>query len=77
MDGFASWKGIREIVDFLGEDVEAIRAVVPKIKLVAANPAAIEAVGTPLSQFRCTETVTVSPLLQRVSRRPSRGVLLG
>jgi signal transduction histidine kinase len=45
-------KGIREIVDFLGEDIEAIRAVVPKIKLVAANPAAIEAVGIPLSQFK-------------------------
>ena len=44
-------KGIREIVDFLAEDVEAIRAVVPKIRLVAANPAAIEAVGIPLSQF--------------------------
>ncbi|HUF94547.1 MAG TPA: HAMP domain-containing sensor histidine kinase, partial [Acidimicrobiia bacterium] len=45
-------KGIREIVDFLGEDVEAIRAIVPKIRLVAANPAAIEAVGIPLSQFK-------------------------
>lgn len=45
-------EGIREITDFLGEDVEAIRAVVPKIKVVAANPAAIEAVGIPLSQFR-------------------------
>jgi signal transduction histidine kinase len=45
-------KGVREIVDFLGDDVEAIRAVVPKIKLVAANPAAIDAVGIPLSQFK-------------------------
>ncbi len=45
-------EGIRDIVDFLGEDVEAIRALVPKITFVAANPAAIEAVGIPLSELK-------------------------
>jgi signal transduction histidine kinase len=45
-------EGICDIADFLDGDVETIRAVVPKIKVVAANPAAIEAVGIPLSQFK-------------------------
>jgi signal transduction histidine kinase len=43
---------VRDIEDYLGGDIEAIRAVVPKIMIVAANPAAIEAVGIPLAQFK-------------------------
>lgn len=39
--------GVTDLREHLGEDIEAIRAVVSKIRMVAANPAAIEAVGIP------------------------------
>lgn len=43
--------GVTDLRDHLGEDIEAIRAVVPKIKMVAANPAAIDAVGIPAEEL--------------------------
>lgn len=43
--------GVTEIRQHLGDNIDAIRAVVPKIKMVAANPAAIEAVGIPAAEL--------------------------
>ncbi len=40
-------EGVSDLREYLGDDIESIRAVVPKIKMVAANPAAVEAVGIP------------------------------
>ncbi|MGF1618462.1 MAG: ATP-binding protein [Acidimicrobiia bacterium] len=40
-------QGVPGIRQYLGEDIDAIRAVVHKIEMVAANPAAVEAVGIP------------------------------
>lgn len=37
--------GVTSLEDYLGEDLEAIRSVVPLIRMVAANPAAQRAVG--------------------------------
>lgn len=37
--------GVTSLEEYLGEDLEAIRAVVPLIRMVAANPAAQRAVG--------------------------------
>ncbi len=39
--------GVTGVRQHLGDDIDAIRAVVHKIKIVAANPAAVEAVGIP------------------------------
>jgi signal transduction histidine kinase len=47
MDGLRD-RGVSSIRDHLGEDIEAIRQVVPMIRIVAANPAAVSAVGVPL-----------------------------
>ncbi|MEX2133840.1 MAG: HAMP domain-containing sensor histidine kinase, partial [Acidimicrobiia bacterium] len=44
-------KGVTGVRQYLGEDIEAIRAVVSKIKMVAANPAAIQAVGIPAEEL--------------------------
>lgn len=44
--------GVTDLREHLGDDIEAIRAIVPKIKMVAANPAAIEAVGIPAADLK-------------------------
>ncbi|MBW3666039.1 MAG: PAS domain-containing sensor histidine kinase [Actinobacteria bacterium] len=44
-DGVASFR------EYLGGRVESIRAVVPLIRIVAANPAAVRAVGLPLQEL--------------------------
>ncbi len=43
--------GVSSFADYLGGRVEAIRAVVPLIRIVAANPAAVRAVGLPLDEL--------------------------
>lgn len=40
-------RGVADIRRHLGNDIEAVRAVVHKIDMVAANPAAVRAVGIP------------------------------
>jgi len=50
MDGLRD-QGVSSLRDHLGEDVEAIRAIVPMIRIVAANPAAVAAVGLPLDEL--------------------------
>jgi signal transduction histidine kinase len=44
-------QGVTSIRDHLGDDIEAIRAVVPMIRIVGANPAAVNAVGIPLESL--------------------------
>ncbi len=44
MDGLRG-QGVESLRDYLGADIEKIRAVVPMIRIVAANPAAVRAVG--------------------------------
>jgi signal transduction histidine kinase len=44
-------QGVSDIRHHLGDDIEAIRAVVPLIRIVAANPAAVKAVGLPLEEL--------------------------
>jgi signal transduction histidine kinase len=44
-------EGVTSIRDHLGSDVEAIRAIVPMIRIIAANPAAVRAVGVPASEI--------------------------
>lgn len=44
-------RGVTSIRDHLGEDAEAIRAVVPMVRIVAANPAAVRVVGLPASEL--------------------------
>lgn len=44
-------EGVGHVRDVLGTDIEAIRRIVPKIRVVAANPAAVEAVGLPLERL--------------------------
>lgn len=39
--------GVEDLRTHLGNDIEAIRALAPKIRMVAANPAAVLAVGIP------------------------------
>ena len=43
--------GATSTVEHLGDDTEAIRSVVPMIRIVAANPAAVKAVGLPLEEL--------------------------
>ncbi len=43
--------GVVSIRDHVGTDIEAIRAVVPMIRIVAANPATVRAVGLPLDEI--------------------------
>lgn len=50
MEGLRA-QGVSDIRQHLGEDIEAIRAVVPLIRIVAANPAAVKAVGLPLEEL--------------------------
>lgn len=50
MDGLRD-QGVSSLRDYLGEDVDAIRAIVPMIRIVAANPAAVAAVGLPLDEL--------------------------
>jgi signal transduction histidine kinase len=50
MEGLRA-QGVTSIRDYLGHDLDAIRAVVPMIRIVAANPAAVRAVGLPLDQL--------------------------
>jgi signal transduction histidine kinase len=50
MDGLRA-QGVSDLRDYLGDDIEAIRAVVPMIRIVAANPAAVAAVGLPLDEL--------------------------
>lgn len=38
-------QGVTSLDDYIGEDIESIRAIVPMIRMVAANPAAQRAVG--------------------------------
>ncbi|HSK07382.1 MAG TPA: HAMP domain-containing sensor histidine kinase [Acidimicrobiia bacterium] len=44
-------RGVSDIRQYLGDGIEAIRAIVPLIRIVAANPAAVEAVGLPLEEL--------------------------
>jgi signal transduction histidine kinase len=44
-------KGVSDLREYLGDDLEAIRAIVPMIRIVAANPAAVAAVGLPLEEL--------------------------
>lgn len=46
MEGLRT-QGVTSIREHLGEDVAAIREVAPLIRIVAANPAAVKAVGLP------------------------------
>jgi len=46
MDDLRS-QGVTDIRDYLGDDIEAIKALAPMITIVAANPAALRAVGLP------------------------------
>lgn len=50
MDGLRA-EGVTSLRDHLGDDIEAIRAIVPMIRIVAANPAAVAAVGMPLEDL--------------------------
>jgi signal transduction histidine kinase len=50
MDGLRA-EGVSDLRDHLGDDIEAIRAIVPMIRIVAANPAAVAAVGLPLDEL--------------------------
>lgn len=43
--------GVPSFRQYLGGDIEAIRAVAPLIRIVAANPAAVRAVGLPLEEL--------------------------
>ena len=44
-------RGVSDLRQYLGEDIEAVRAIVPMIRIVAANPAAVAAVGLPLEEL--------------------------
>ena len=44
-------RGVSDLRDYLGDDIESIRAVAPMIRIVAANPAAVAAVGLPLDEL--------------------------
>jgi signal transduction histidine kinase len=44
-------QGVTSVRDHVGEDLEAIRAIVPMIRIVAANPATVRAVGLPLDEM--------------------------
>ncbi len=44
-------RGVESIRAHFDDDIEAIRAVVPLISIVAANPAAVHAVGLPLEEL--------------------------
>lgn len=44
-------KGITDLREYLGDDIEAIRSIVPLISIVRANPAAAEAVGLPAEEM--------------------------
>ena len=50
MDGLRA-RGVGDILEYLDGDISAIRAVVPLIRIVAANPAAIRAVGMSPDDF--------------------------
>ncbi|HSJ85368.1 MAG TPA: HAMP domain-containing sensor histidine kinase [Acidimicrobiia bacterium] len=50
MDGLRA-EGVSDLRDYLGDDIEAIRAIVPMIRIVAANPAAVAVVGLPLDEL--------------------------
>jgi signal transduction histidine kinase len=44
-------RGVESIRQWFGDDTEAIRAVVPLVRIVSANPAAVHAVGLPLEDL--------------------------
>jgi signal transduction histidine kinase len=44
-------QGVSSLRDHVGDDLEAIRALVPMVRIVAANPAAVHAVGLPIEQL--------------------------
>lgn len=44
-------QGVASLRDHLGDDIDAIRAIVPMVRIVAANPAAVTAVGVPLDEL--------------------------
>lgn len=44
-------QGVTSLREHLGDDIEAIREIVPLIRIVAANPAAVTAVGLPLESL--------------------------
>lgn len=44
-------RGVDDLRAHIGEDIEAIRALVPMIRIVAANPAAVRAVGLPIEDI--------------------------
>ncbi|HEY4607212.1 MAG TPA: histidine kinase dimerization/phospho-acceptor domain-containing protein, partial [Acidimicrobiia bacterium] len=43
--------GVTSLRDHLGDSIDAIREIVPMIRIVAANPAAVTAVGLPLEDL--------------------------
>ncbi|MGA7281882.1 MAG: PAS domain-containing sensor histidine kinase, partial [Acidimicrobiia bacterium] len=44
-------QGVTNLRDHVGDDIESIRSIVPMIRIVAANPAAVTAVGVPLEDL--------------------------
>ncbi|MGH8915906.1 MAG: ATP-binding protein [Acidimicrobiia bacterium] len=44
-------EGVTDLRAYLGDDIAAIRSLVPMIRIVAANPAAVQAVGLPLEDL--------------------------
>lgn len=59
--------GVTSLEDHLGEDLEAIRSVVPLIRMVAANPAAQRAVGlSPEDMIGPIDPRIVNPGSERV-----------
>lgn len=50
MEGLRA-QGVEDILEYLGNDVLAVRAIAPLIRIVAANPAAVRAVGMEVEDF--------------------------
>jgi signal transduction histidine kinase len=43
--------GVDDITEYIAGDVERVRAMVPMVRIIAANPAAVKAVGLPAEQL--------------------------
>jgi len=59
-------QGVTSLREHLGDDIEAIREIVPMIRIVAANPAAVIAVGLPLESL-------IGPIDPRIVNEGSEG----
>jgi len=59
-------QGVTSLREHLGDDIEAIREIVPMIRIVAANPAAVIAVGLPLESL-------IGPINPRIVNEGSEG----